>query len=564
MSTKTNFKRVALVAVAALGLGVLTSVAPANAAATGLTFVSNGVGTQPSVTSGLCASSNTTGATVALGSLFSVDATGTGATTDRIVVTGPLSIKIVYDASGNTTTVATGSVNGTGTTATLSENDESVLIQATGTGSGSVALYSTSGTVLVQNLPITIVSSCSSGVGAAYSYVQVSDSATLWYTAADLAETTPVATTWDSTSVADTGADRKTSFSNASTAYVAVNVEDVYGADITTGYLTVTATNGALVNGIAGGATAAVTHSYGNTFTVSQPTAGVALSTAVTVSYNGTVLATKNITIKGDATVLTGVMAYSGLSGQAAGSTALTALQGVVSYSIKDAAGNGVTNSSSLYTVSLYSTDNPGLVNQTANGRYNLASDTPTKSGLLTYNCIGATKSGTAKIVLAYVNAAGVRVKSDPVTVTCSGGTASYKMALDKAAYKAGDIATLTISALDANGAAVADNTTLGNGDASSVAVPGMTAVSAPVSTDVSSGGAWSYTYTVNSAISGGFAGATTIVGAEVQVTPATTQYTISDGATGVSNADVLKAIVSLIASINKQIAALQKALLKK
>ena len=32
----------------------------------------------------------------------------------------------------------------------------------------------------------------------------------------------------------------------------------------------------------------------------------------------------------------------------------------------------------------------------------------------------------------------------------------------------------------------------------------------------------------------------------------------------GVSNADVLKAIVSLIASINKQIAALQKALLRR
>jgi len=32
MSTKTTFKRVALVAVAALGLGVLTSVAPASAA----------------------------------------------------------------------------------------------------------------------------------------------------------------------------------------------------------------------------------------------------------------------------------------------------------------------------------------------------------------------------------------------------------------------------------------------------------------------------------------------------------------------------------------------------
>jgi trimeric autotransporter adhesin len=32
MSTKTTFKRIALVAVAALGLGVLTSVAPASAA----------------------------------------------------------------------------------------------------------------------------------------------------------------------------------------------------------------------------------------------------------------------------------------------------------------------------------------------------------------------------------------------------------------------------------------------------------------------------------------------------------------------------------------------------
>ena len=32
MSTKTTFKRIALVAVAALGFGVLTSVAPASAA----------------------------------------------------------------------------------------------------------------------------------------------------------------------------------------------------------------------------------------------------------------------------------------------------------------------------------------------------------------------------------------------------------------------------------------------------------------------------------------------------------------------------------------------------
>jgi len=40
--------------------------------------------------------------------------------------------------------------------------------------------------------------------------------------------------------------------------------------------------------------------------------------------------------------------------------------------------------------------------------------------------------------------------------------------------------------------------------------------------------------------------------------------FKVVSGETGVTNADVLKAIVSLIASINKQIAALQKALLRR
>ena len=40
MSTKTTFKRIALVTVAALGFGVLTSVVPANAAGTSAITVS--------------------------------------------------------------------------------------------------------------------------------------------------------------------------------------------------------------------------------------------------------------------------------------------------------------------------------------------------------------------------------------------------------------------------------------------------------------------------------------------------------------------------------------------
>jgi hypothetical protein len=74
------------------------------------------------------------------------------------------------------------------------------------------------------------------------------------------------------------------------------------------------------------------------------------------------------------------------------------------------------------------------------------------------------------------------------------------------------------------------------------------------------------YTFTVGTA-SGAIPGKyQALVSFPTLTSPAATQtvaYEISGGA-GVSNADVLKAIVSLIASINKQIAALQKALLKK
>jgi hypothetical protein len=98
--------------------------------------------------------------------------------------------------------------------------------------------------------------------------------------------------------------------------------------------------------------------------------------------------------------------------------------------------------------------------------------------------------------------------------------------------------------------------------------MPGMTAVVAPATTDTEStarAGVWVYTYTVNS-VEGKYNGAVKISVASTSAMAgkaATVAYTIAPNGS-VSNADVLKAIVSLIASINKQIAALQKALLKK
>jgi hypothetical protein len=96
----------------------------------------------------------------------------------------------------------------------------------------------------------------------------------------------------------------------------------------------------------------------------------------------------------------------------------------------------------------------------------------------------------------------------------------------------------------------------------------GGTADGYPVNTDTGTNGVWTYKLRVGTS-TGAFAGVVSLptynatASAPAQAAVAI-QYKIVSSDGGVSNADVLKAIVSLIASINKQIAALQKALLKR
>jgi hypothetical protein len=94
------------------------------------------------------------------------------------------------------------------------------------------------------------------------------------------------------------------------------------------------------------------------------------------------------------------------------------------------------------------------------------------------------------------------------------------------------------------------------------------TAVTAPTATDAadSADGVKKYTYIV-----GATEGDNTAVVSVPVVNSAnsaqsnvTLTYSIKSTSGAVSNADVLKAIVSLIASINKQIATLQRALLRR
>jgi hypothetical protein len=143
------------------------------------------------------------------------------------------------------------------------------------------------------------------------------------------------------------------------------------------------------------------------------------------------------------------------------------------------------------------------------------------------------------------------------VTLKCADGVDTYTISMDKAAYKIGEVATLTISAKDSTGNAVNDFVTIDSLTPTRSA-GGGTFVKEIATTDAFAGGV--KTYQVQMTTAGAFNAVVNLAGATTK--SATVAYTVAGG--DVAMSEVLKAIVSLIASINKQIAALQKALLKK
>jgi hypothetical protein len=570
MSTKTNFKRVALVAVAALGLGVLTSVAPANATAIvagKLTLTTSATGV---ANAGLCTT------------------TAAGATTARYIAVGGSQEFAVattadegrIDISGNATWAAgatAGTVGSTGKSITLTTASSKAVMNVTGTGVITVTSYAdATSTTVLDRFYFVGVDSCTSGVSVAKSYVQLNSDATKIVTNAQYAAATADTDgTTNAANAMNNSNDYTTYFANDALAYIHINTNDSYGVNYaTSSTLAVSCTNNAKVAGLKGGyyAAGSLTAGFYNV-SVGQPTSGVALTTTCTVSYNGTVLATKSLTIVGD---LAKIEASLYTIGSAEGTT--TGSYGTIKYYYKDAAGNTLSATGNLpaltsatitpKTNAVITTDGSTAVGTTVRTALGVAAGAASVSGRVGYNCIDF---GVSPVTIYAVNAAIATITSNVVNATCGGPAFTYTASLDKASYNTGDVAVLTIKAKDYNGGAVASDVVLGTGSA--IALGGMTVVSAIATSDALSddlAGTWSYTYTVGQT-AGSYAGSVKIAlgSAYATLSPqygqaATVSYKIVDSSSGVSNADVLKAIVSLIASINKQIAALQKALLKK
>lgn len=368
---------------------------------------------------------------------------------------------------------------------------------------------------------------------------------------------------------------------NGTAAAIYTVTKDAYAAAMTTATVQATATNGALVYGVntaptgsaVNGATTSASGAINPAattgaawFLIKQPTAHKAGSSVVTITVNGAVVATKTVNWAGDIATLTVDEANSApsFSTNQGDNVNNVGAAGVV-YVAKDSDGNVVplsvqpsvsdaTGALVDSTLSTTTVDTYAAVQTSSRGYgYSML--------IVPANAL----SGASTYQLKLTNAQGATIKSQYAKATVSRGSANtFKASWNKATYNPGDIAELTITGLDA----------YGNGMAKGTPFTGLSIITN--ATEMPSvGGACTATSTVNLAggsrvckfsignTAGSYAWSVALTTLSSQ-SALTGSVTIAPASAVVSNADVLKSIVSLIASINKQIQALQKLILKR
>ena len=544
MSTKTLRKRIALVAVAALGTGVLTSVAPANAS-TGI-FVTAGI--RVNGTAIVAPANATTAQTVTIGANSSVTITAVAGT----------DVQAAFTVSGGTitaTSLPTDATSGTSTPTTFVYGNTTPDVTFTPNAGESRMVINSFQTTQKRTdgtpdatLTVTIRTGAVGVVSPADSFVSV--------VAAD--------TTADPTNNVDVAAAR--SVADGTNGRINFDLYDANGVALgTSAVVTATSSAGCLV-GATNSASAFLSNSVSTTYGtadevfVARAVTRAPATCTITLTVNGVALGTKTITLQGK---ITRVEVDGGQAGIKNAFASNSTSESVFSYSAYDAAGNAATG----LTITNTSTASAAFSSVTTTDTTN-----PVAGAFGDVTCSGVAR-GSGTFNLVFVNTAGERIVSPTYTVNCFGNAVTYTASLDKASYVPGDIATLTITARDASGNPANDyvylgGTVSGTGTtlAPSIAGSNMTAITAPTSTDLFSAGKKTYKFIVGST-EGSYQLSVDLPKFNGTTPPqeaVTVAYKIAASTATVTNASVLSAIVSLIASINKQIAALQKALLKR
>jgi hypothetical protein len=559
MSTKTLRKRIAVVAVASMGFGLLSA-----AAANATTVDSGEVSTSSAVatTPGLCAKVTTAGSqsvVAVAGSSFVLTYTDGASDTDDLYIA----------VTGNATISAAGAsfeaVSLTETTNTSATSTQTVTIKAGSVGTAKISISTSATTSVVEAISVTIVSSCAgSTMSPTYSFLAAID-------ATDAADNAAEASNADTSGATLVAADGH--------GYIGIKLANAYNGTLDSAAMVATVTSGNAYVTIAdeanaslpatGKAKTGVLASTGAKVVVkvTPAVAGVPTTATVQVTYDGTVIGSRTFTFEGyAASIVISDVVVGKVGADSAGN-------GVYfRYQVKDSAGNALRNRS----ISNDGTANaPSTVTDISSGFVDGDTDATdstdgSKSADITSTTMG---NGTAANIICTANGkTSVGVKYvDPLDVTttikasvpvvCADPLDTWTIAMDKAVYQPGEIATLTVTGKDADGIPAPSLVAIAGLEYS---FGGMTAVTAPTNGDLFTSGAGIKTYKFAVGTSeGSFVGTFKITGA-TDTTAKTVQYKVAAASGAVSNADVLKAIVSLIASINKQIAALQKALLKR
>ena len=590
MSKMTLRKRIALVAVSTLGAGMLSIVSASTAQATAGS--TNSATDQSSTKLQLATTASTSGSAVvsqtvdgsanrSTGLVYESNSASsgtslTGGTTQTAVMTSNGSLVFytgepaddagAFVAEGGTfsglvlsasTVNTTASVNAGRTVAFFGGNTTYAAVAFTPssgttsaivymyTGSGTTAANPTSGT-LRGRYTITVVAPTATGSGAysaAYSTIAFDD--------ADIA--TPA-------SQADS-VDDGTYVENAGVGYVGVNLLDAYGVTLGAGVLQATATNGVVcaweTNPTALSVSSAVytTASYA-TLHCSQGATNKnkSVTSVVTFTWNGTVVGTKSILWHGTATKIN---VYDAVISDLGSPTAKSdTIPYGARFKVLDAAGNWI-NEETAVAVDGASYD----LAVVSSGTVATSSDPDVpRAGALNWTC-SATKGGTGKFTVFTYDAALTKI-STVVSARCGGDIDTFKVSTDKAAYAPGEIITVTVSGFDINGDIANDRHAM---TPVNVVASGAFAstVDTPATTDVLLSGKKTYRFIATQTEGTYSISASVPVNGSGQ-SATTASVTVKAATATVTNADVLKSIVSLIASINKQIQALQKLILKR
>ena len=625
MSIKTLRKRIALSASVALVAGMLTTVASAPVANANASHPARGSANATAVLSGanlngslyVATDANSGGAAVAavtgnaIGStnegvarsvgLLSKDSTSTTAQTVTLLAGGrlslyaPVSTEVAFTASAGTFASASHGGFSSGATmiaysdpaktVSIGSWQSATLIAAlwtapTTTGVYTVSLYKHSGAVspttstpaggtLIGNITATVVAA---SAGGSYSGVYSGCS---------------TATTATAAAAADDVTSERT---NGQQWYINMALKDGYNQNLDPGAIVVSATNGALVqaqgnnSAIASAGVGSTSVLSGNgsaaSIRIDQGTANAPVTTTVTVTYNGTIVCSKTVTIKGAAATM---------EIGSVGTTDLNTTQVNADW-LSDPATAG--SRAGLYTIILRDTAN-NIVLPAASTEFSMdPATTTTTVTALSVNSIVATSgassssawrysvglftcgpaAGESSVKLRHTSAAtGVTITSPAFTARCADDPYTYTASLDKASYVVGELATLTINLIDSKGFAANAVDAAG---AHSINLPMLTSLTVSTGSATmlpNNKGVKTYTFTVGTpsgATAGTYTGVvdfTALTGrAAAPDSVKTLTYKVTTGGDTTTNAEVLKSIVALIASINKQIQALQKLILKR